>query len=263
MGDKVYLVDAFTAQPFKGNPAAVVLLISEKSKDWMQKMATEFAVSETAFILSQGNNRYKIWWFTPTTEAPLCGHATLASAFILWSKFVNHKEETLYFDSCSGELTAKQSDPWIVLNFPSEPPMEISAIPEIISQEFGDTIQYVGINRLDYFVELRYEEDVINHQPNYEQLKKLERGIIITAKAEAQKYDFVSRVFAPSEGIPEDPVTGSAHCALSPYWQNYFKRTELLGYQASERGGYIKTLQIKDRTLLHGQAVIIMAGELI
>ena len=264
MAEKIVYVDAFTNRMFSGNPAAVVFLTHPKKSQWMQSIAAETGLSETAFILPEKeNNHFHIWWFTPTTEAPLCGHATLAAAHVLWETKHEAEITPLSFMSCSGQLIAKKHGDWIELDFPSETAEEMKVIPSIIREEFSDQLAFVGQNRMDFLVELQDDNAVVTYQPNFDKLTQLGRGIIITARSSNPNYDFVSRVFAPSEGIPEDPVTGSAHCCLGPYWSAILKKDQMIGYQASKRGGVVKVHYKQSRTLLYGQAISVMEGHLL
>lgn len=262
--EKVFKVDSFTNQPFRGNPAGVVLQQISHTEEWMQDIAAEMALPETAFVLPlEKENEFYIQWFTPTTQAELCGHATLAAAHVMWETGIVDRDSIIRFMSRSGPVSAKWNDNWIELNFPTESAEHIADIPSIIAEEFGYDFKFIGKNRMDYCVVLADADAVINYQPNFFNLAKLGRGIIITAASKVPGYDFVSRVFAPSEGIPEDPVTGSAHCWLSHYWSAQLQKTELIGYQASKRGGIVRVKYCGERTLLFGQAICVMQGQLI
>jgi PhzF family phenazine biosynthesis protein len=264
VAEQIFYVDSFTNRMFSGNPAAVVFLTEAKHPQWMQAIAAETGLSETAFILPlKEENHFHIWWFTPTVEAPLCGHATLAAAHVLWKHKVNADVPELYFTSCSGLLIAKEQDAWIELDFPTEEASKLDVVPAIIQEEFSDKIVFAGQNRIDYLVVLHDDVSVINYQPNFDKLSQLGRGIIISARSNNAEYDFISRVFAPSEGIPEDPVTGSAHCCLAPYWSAILKKNQMTGYQASKRGGVVKVHHKQARTLLYGQAVSVINGHLL
>lgn len=208
---KIYQVDAFTDKPFSGNPAAVCILESQKNDKWMQNVAQEMNLSETAFLLRQDDG-YNLRWFTPGTEVDLCGHATLASAHILWEKEYLRKNETARFYTKSGLLTAKFKDDWIELNFPSLPVEKADAPVEVMNALRLNPV-YFGKSTFDYLIEVGSEEEVRNIKPDFTILSKVPiRGIIVTAKS--KEYDFVSRFFAPEVGVFEDPVTGSAHCCL-------------------------------------------------
>ena len=258
----LFQVDAFAAKPFGGNPAGVCILPEKKSKSWMQYIAREMNLSETAFLFKK-KNQYDLRWFTPATEVELCGHATLASAHILWQFGYLEPGEQARFQTLSGLLSAEKKGEYIVLDFPAKPEQSAS-IPSGLKEALDTTPKYVGINKFDYLLELNTESEVRNLRPNFERLKQVQsRGIIVTARADGQKYDFVSRFFAPAVGINEDPVTGSAHCCLGPYWANKLNRNELIGYQASERGGFVHVRVEGDCIHLGGMAVTIFKGEII
>lgn len=259
---KIYQVDAFTDKPFLGNPAAVCILTERKEEKWMQDVAREMNLSETAFLLKIEDG-YNLRWFTPSVEVDLCGHATLASAHILWEKGYLGASEQARFHTKSGLLTATKKDEWIELDFPAEPAVEATA-PEELIKGLGITPVYVGKNRFDYIVEVANEQSVRNMEPNFSLLKKLNaRGVIVTSRPKTGNYDFVSRFFAPASGIDEDPVTGSAHCCLGLYWKAKLNKDEFIAYQASERGGFVKVRVNNDRVILGGQAVTVLSGELL
>jgi len=256
-------VDAFTDSAFAGNPAAVCILSEKMEDDWMQNLAAEMNLSETAFIYREGKN-FNLRWFTPSSEVDLCGHATLASAHTLWEAGEVSSEETIDFDTKSGILTAEKNEKWIELNFPAEIE-EAADIPENMTKALGQIeIVYSGKNRMDYLLEVESEEIVKNIEPDFDLLKKIDtRGIIVTAISASDKYDFVSRFFAPNIGITEDPVTGSAHCCLGPYWSEKLNKNSLIGFQASERGGTVRVKADGNRINLSGKAVTIFRGELL
>lgn len=261
MGISIYQVDAFTNKPFLGNPAAVCILTTPGGEKWMQNVGREMNLSETAFLYKIENG-FNLRWFTPSVEVDLCGHATLASAHILWEKGYLRTDQQARFHTKSGLLTACKKNDWIELNFPAEPPEEVVA-PNNLINALGVTPLFVGKNRFDYIVEVESEQVVRNIQPDFTSLKKLGvRGTIVTSRAESNKYDFVSRFFAPGAGIDEDPVTGSAHCCLGPYWREKQNKNEFMAYQASERGGFVKIRFDNDRVILGGQAVTVLSGEL-
>ncbi len=263
MGLTITQVDAFTDQPFSGNPAAVCVLPAPRSDRWMQQVAQEMNLSETAFLLPQDDG-FSLRWFTPTVEVDLCGHATLASAHVLWSAGYLKPNEEARFHTRSGLLTAQQQDGWIELNFPAQPPVETPAPAELAAALGVSTLQYVGNNQVDYLVELDSEAAVRELQPDFKQLRSLAcRGIIVTSRATTEGYDFVSRFFAPQAGIDEDPVTGSAHCCLGPFWQARLQKSEFLAYQASARGGVIRVRCQGDRVCLGGKAITVLQGELL
>lgn len=258
----IYQVDAFTDQPFAGNPAAVCVLPAPRSAAWMQHVASEMNLSETAFLVER-EGAFDLRWFTPVDEVDLCGHATLASAHILWEAGYLAAGETAVFETKSGRLTAQQQEDYIVMDFPSEPVAPVES-PAGLAEAFGVEPNYVGKNRMDYLVLLDSETTVRSLQPNMEQLSLVDtRGIIVTAPSSAEEVDFVSRFFAPRLGIPEDPVTGSAHCCLGPFWQQRLEKDELVGYQASPRGGTVYVRVEGDRVHLGGHAVTVLKGELV
>lgn len=257
-----YQVDAFTDRPFAGNPAAVVFLESFPSNEWLQHVAAEMNLAETAFLVPTANAVYDLRWFTPVAEVDLCGHATLASAHVLWESGRIQPGRRVGFDTRSGRLSAQQDDDELVLDFPAENPEELDddmGLPDALGAE----PVYIAGNRLDVLVELENEAAVRSLEPDLHALEQLGfRGIIVTARAEDQPYDFVSRYFAPRFGIPEDPVTGSAHCCLAPYWMDKLGKTSMVGYQASARGGTVGVEITNDRVLLKGKAITILSGHL-
>jgi len=263
MGFPIFQVDAFADKPFAGNPAAVCLLLNEEKDDlWMQNVAMEMNLSETAFLAPQDDG-WNLRWFTPAIEVDLCGHATLASAHVLFSQGLAEPNEVIKFYTLSGLLTARQNGDWIELDFPAEPAWEEEIDPGMI-EALGVKPLSVGRNRIDYLVEVATEQEILDMEPDMACLAKLkERGIMVTAPASREGYDFVSRFFAPGIDIDEDPVTGSAHCCLGPYWQPKLNKTNFIAWQASRRGGAVKVSLQGDRVLLGGQAVLIMQGELL
>jgi PhzF family phenazine biosynthesis protein len=227
----------------------------------MQNIAMEMNLSETAFLYKQ-NDGFDLRWFTPEAEVDLCGHATLASAHILWETGVLKNDDEAVFITKSGKLTAKKEDENIILDFPAERALPVSPIKELVDS-IGVPVLYFGKNRMDYIVELENEEVVRNLKPDLEKMKiVVPRGIIVTSRSTNPDYDFVSRFFAPGIGINEDPVTGSAHCCLGPYWQERLGKNELTGYQASKRGGVLKVECCDDRVFLKGQAVTVFSAKL-
>jgi PhzF family phenazine biosynthesis protein len=257
-------VDAFTAEPFRGNPAAVCLLREEAPPEWMQAVAAEMNLSETAFVLPRTAGDFSIRWFTPTVEVPLCGHATLASAHVIWEERLVEHEQSITLRAQSGVLTAGCEDNWICLDFPALP-VEPTPAPPGLAAALGCEPLSVHRNRFgNHLVELRSEQAVRTLQPDAARL--LGAGIeacIVTARSESRACDFVSRFFAPGMGIDEDPVTGAAHCSLGPYWAERFGKTELVGHQVSKRGGAVKVRVQGDRVDLLGQAVTVMRGEIL
>lgn len=261
MGLKIFQVDAFTDQIFRGNPAAVCLLTEPLDVNWAQNLAMEMNLSETAFLHKEGEV-YNLRWFTPTVEVDLCGHATLASAHVLWEQNLQPLDQEIVFRTKSGILRASWHDGWIKLDFPAKPSIE-AIPPEDLLEALGVKANYVGSNKMDYLIEVQSPEIVKNLTPDLEQLRKLPvRGVIVTAKANEGQYDFISRFFAPGSGIAEDPVTGSAHCCLGPYWQRQLNKDTFNAYQASKRSGTLKVHVQGDRVQLYGKAVTVFRGEL-
>lgn len=261
MGLAITQVDAFADRPFAGNPAAVCVLPEERDAKWMQSVALEMNLAETAFLLRRDDG-FGLRWFTPTVEVDLCGHATLASAHVLWETGVLGSTDQARFHTRSGLLTADRRGEWIELDFPAKPETAAPA-PEGLIEGLGAHPVYVGRNQFDYIVEFDSEQTVRALTPDHTTLRKLPvRGVIVTSRANGQ-YDFVSRFFAPGSGIDEDPVTGSAHCALGPYWARKLGKTDLLAYQASPRGGVVKVRVEGDRVKLGGKAVTVLRGELV
>jgi PhzF family phenazine biosynthesis protein len=255
-------IDAFTDRPFRGNPAAVCLLDRERDAGWMQSVGAEMNLAETAFLLARPDG-WSLRWFTPTVEMDLCGHATLASAHALWSESLLDPNEMVRFHTKSGLLTATRLDnDWIELNFPVTPDSKSDA-PAGLLESLGVTKpKYVGRTKFDYIVEVDSEEALRALKPDYVGLRQISaRGVIVTSRANGQ-YDFVSRFFAPAVGIDEDPVTGSAHCCLTPYWAARLGKTELVAYQASPRGGHLRVRLDGDRVMLAGRAVTVFRGRL-
>lgn len=258
----LFQVDAFTNQPFAGNPAAVCVLDEPRDEVWMQHVAREMNLSETAFLCKQADG-YDLRWFTPAVEVALCGHATLASAHILWEQGYLPTVFQARFHTQSGLLTAERRADWIELDFPAKPEEPAASVPGL-AQALGVTPVYVGMSQFDCLVEVASEEAVRDLTPDFAQLAAIAvRGVIVTSRASTPEYDFVSRFFGPRVGVPEDPVTGSAHCVLSPFWSKRLGRVELTGYQASARGGIVRTRLDGARVHLGGQAVTILRGELL
>ncbi|HZT41427.1 MAG TPA: PhzF family phenazine biosynthesis protein [Chthonomonadaceae bacterium] len=262
MTQPIVQVDAFTPSPFAGNPAAVCILTGPRDAEWMQQVAREMNLSETAFLLPERNG-YHLRWFTPAVEVDLCGHATLASAHVLWEEGHLPAEETARFFTRSGLLTARRDGDWIVLDFPATPPTPTDAPPGLL-ESLDASPRYLGRGRFDYLIELGSEAEVRALQPDFTRLGRLDvRGVIVTSRAENGPYDFVSRFFAPAAGVNEDPVTGSAHCCLAPFWGERLSKPKMLAYQASARGGVVRVELAGERVLLGGQAVTTLRGELL
>jgi PhzF family phenazine biosynthesis protein len=256
-------VDAFTNTPFAGNPAAVCVLSASQSEDWMQKVAQEMNLSETAFVVKQEDG-FNLRWFTPKTEVPLCGHATLASAHVLWSEGHLSLDEAAHFHTKSGLLIAQKQGEWIELDFPVNH-SQATIAPQELAQALGVPIKSVMINSLGYLVEVESEDLVRQMQPNFELLKALPvSDVIVTSSTDKDsEYDFVSRFFAPGLGINEDPVTGAAHCCLAPFWHERQKKDEFLAYQTSSRGGVLKVrYDGGSRVYLAGEAVTVLKGKI-
>ncbi|HEX2947575.1 MAG TPA: PhzF family phenazine biosynthesis protein [Clostridia bacterium] len=257
---KIYQVDSFSDRAFGGNPAGVCVLLGPADENWMQNVAMEMNLAETAFLYRQGEI-FKLRWFTPEDEENLCGHATLASAHILWETGVLEPDCKAVFKTRSGILSAVKKNGLIEMDFPSEASWAADA-PEDLKQALGVPFLYVGRNRLDYIVEVDNEETVRKLEPEYSLLKKLDaRGVIVTSCSDSPEFDFVSRFFAPVAGINEDPVTGSAHCCLAPYWGKKLGIPEMNAYQASKRGGALKVTVNGDRVLIAGKAVTVFSIE--
>jgi len=262
MGLIIFQVDAFTNQPFSGNPAGVCIMPEPQDAEWMQNVAREMNLSETAFLHKQVDG-YNLRWFTPAVEVALCGHATLASAHILWEEGYLEPGEQARFHTLSGLLTADRKGDWIEMDFPAKPEEPASAPPGLI-EALGVPLKYIGRSHYDYLVEVDSEEVVRNVKPDFGLLATVPvRGVMVTSLAGSNKYDFVSRFFAPRVGVNEDPVTGSAHCCLSPFWSKRLDRKELVGYQVSARGGVVRVRLSGDRVYLGGQAVTVLRGELV
>ena len=261
MSIRVVQVDAFTDRPFAGNPAAVCVLREAASERWMRDVAREMNLSETAFLVPEDGG-FRLRWFTPAVEVDLCGHATVASAHVLWQDGHLPAGAQARFHTRSGLLLADRRGDWIDLDFPANLAVPADAPPGLFSA-LGLTAQPVMRNQFDYLLEVDSEATVRGMAPDFTALRKLEaRGIIVTARASTTGFDFVSRFFAPAVGVDEDPVTGSAHCALGPYWGERLGKTAMTAFQASARGGIVRVRLDGDRVILGGQAVTVMTGEL-
>jgi PhzF family phenazine biosynthesis protein len=261
MGLRIVQVDAFADRPFSGNPAAVCVLPGARDERWMQDVAREMNLAETAFLVAE-NGGYRLRWFTPTVEVALCGHATLASAHVLWEEGHLAAGLEARFATRSGVLLANRAGEWIELDFPATPATPTPP-PTGLAAALRVTPDWVGRSSFDYLVAVESEEIVRGLAPDLAALARLDaRGVIVTSRATTPGYDFVSRFFAPGVGVPEDPVTGSAHCALAPFWSGRLGRAELTGYQASARGGVIRVRLAGERVVLAGRAVTVLRGEL-
>ncbi|REL37603.1 PhzF family phenazine biosynthesis protein [Rhodohalobacter sp. SW132] len=256
----IYQVDAFTETLFKGNPAAIIPLKKWMNSEDMQHIAAENNLSETAFLVKKSEDRYGIRWFTPETEVDLCGHATLASAHVLF-EHLGFSGEKIRFDSHSGELNVQKKDNLYWLDFPSQPPSPVS-VPKLLPEAIGCIPIYTGTN-VDLLILVDSEKTVQKMKPDLEILKRMDvRGVIVTAEAEESGIDFVSRFFAPAVGVPEDPVTGSAHTVLTPFWSKKLGKTEFKAKQLSKRGGTLDTILKDDRVWIGGPAVTYMTGKI-
>jgi PhzF family phenazine biosynthesis protein len=255
-------IDAFTNEAFAGNPAAVCVLPEGRDATWMQLVAREMNAGATAFLRKR-HDGYDLRWFAPTAELTLCGHGTLASAHALWEGGHLMPSSAAQFHTPDGLLTAVRRGDWIELDFPATPDQQVEP-PSGLAQALGATPKYVGRSRLDYVVELGSDDIVRNLRPDVARLASIpSRGFIVTSRAASPQADFVSRFFAPSVGIAEDPVTGSAHCTLGPFWSARLGKTDLIGHQVSERGGIVKVSLAGNRVHLSGQAVTVLRGELL
>lgn len=262
MGVPLFIVDAFTPTPYGGNPAAVCLLDAPRDAAWMLRVAGEMNLSETAFLLARQGG-YDLRWFTPAVEIDLCGHATLASAHVLWETGRLAADAAACFYTRSGLLAATRRGAAIELDFPARPAVPADAPPNLLAA-LGVTALYVGRNVDDYLIEVASEDVVRAIQPDLRLLRTVAaRGIIVTAAALGADYDFVSRFFAPASGIDEDPVTGSAHCCLALYWAERLGRSRLRAWQASARGGALEVEAQGDRVALRGRATTVLRGELL
>lgn len=256
---KIYQVDAFTDKTFSGNPAAVCPLDEWISDELLQKIAMENNLAETAFYVLNGNE-YEIRWFTPTIEVALCGHATLATAFVLFN-YENHKENKILFNSRqSGQLIVTKEGEFLTLNFPTDTLEEIDISKELTDCfDIKPTKAYKGIR--DYLLVFENKNQIKTIQPDLSEISKLDcGGMIVTAKGNT--VDFVSRFFAPKLGINEDPVTGSAHTTLIPYWAKIYGKNHLTAIQLSKRSGYLKCRYLNERVEISGQAKIYLIGEI-
>lgn len=259
----IYQVDAFTNERFKGNPAAICVVDEFPDSGVMLAMAKEMNLSETAFVM-RDKNEFNLKWFTPTFEIDLCGHATLATAHILWSEGFWDKNKPIIFNTKSGKLIIKLDYNSIEMNFPSRKYSEVDELPSHLIKGLGGIKPvFKGISEGNYLIQLENEDEVKNIQINISDLLQCDmHGVMVTAKGE-DKYDFVSRFFAPEVGVPEDPVTGSAHCTLATFWKDRLNTSKFKAYQCSERGGEVDVEFLGDRVLLKGKAVTVFKGKLL
>ncbi|MCB0727879.1 MAG: PhzF family phenazine biosynthesis protein [Ignavibacteria bacterium] len=261
---KIFTVDAFTDKLFSGNPAAVCLPDQEIDEKLMLSIAAEMNLSETAFVKKLNDREgFSLRWFTPKSEVELCGHATLSAAHILWQEnIIPAGNEAVFHTLYKGKLTAKKTNEGIELNFPVNVPAIADSFAEFESALGFKPVSF-AVTDHHYLAEMNTVVELLNVKPDFKALEKLEKyGTIITAASDNENYDFVSRFFAPSKGVPEDPVTGSAHCVLTPYWSKKLNKTSLMAFQASERGGYLKVSLVDDRVLITGNAVTVLSGQL-
>jgi len=253
----IYQVDAFASKTFEGNPAAICPLKSWLDDDVLLSIAAENNLSETAFYVMTPKG-FHIRWFTPTTEVDLCGHATLATAYVIFNEF-DYQGDSISFDSRSGILTVKKNDDLLEMDFPTQPATNCDLPPEL---EHAFSIKPIEcLEAEDYILVFNTEDEILNAQPKLELLKDIKRrGVIITARSE--KYDFISRFFAPKYGIDEDPVTGSAYTQLAPYWKNKLGKNQLHAKQVSKRGGEVFCEDLGERISIAGTAVKFLQGEI-
>ncbi|PYE52910.1 PhzF family phenazine biosynthesis protein [Deinococcus yavapaiensis] len=262
MPSPLFIVDAFTSEPFSGNPAAVVLLDAPRDDAWLQLVAREMNLSETAFVAREGE-AWRLRWFTPQAEVKLCGHATLATAYVLWKQGRLPLDEAAEFETLSGRLTATRVGEEIELDFPAEVAEPCEAPSGLLEALGVRSVRFVGWTGVRFFVEVNEASKVRALQPDFAALRATVPGrAIVTARSDDARFDMVSRYFAPGIGVDEDPVTGSAHCALGPYWMEKLGKADLVGYQASERGGQIEVGVRGGRVKLRGRAVTVVRGEL-
>jgi len=256
----IYQVDAFTDKLFGGNPAAVIPLKSWLADDLMQRIALENNLSETAFFVPNTDG-FEIRWFTPTVEVNLCGHATLATAFVIFN-VLKYQKNIILFSSKSGILKVTKQDKWLELDFPLQETFPAEA-PEGLIESIGKKPKEIYRAADDYMLVYSSQKEIEELKPNFNALKSIKaRGIIVTAKAKSKKIDFVSRFFGPGSGIDEDPVTGSAHTKLVPYWSKIFNKTALTAEQISSRKGYLKCTLVNDRVLMAGKGKLYLKGKI-
>jgi|RhiMethySRZTD1v2_1073278.scaffolds.fasta_scaffold467045_2 PhzF family phenazine biosynthesis protein len=263
MAIPIVTVDAFTNQLFAGNPAAVCMLPEPRPDEWLRHLAREMNLSATAFLVRR-DDEFDLRWLTPTVEIDLCGHATLASAHVLWEEGHLPRGTQARFHTRSGLLTAERHGEWIELDFPVQRGVPAEPLPSLLSGLGITAATAVMKNRLDYLVEVESEEELRAVKPNHTLLRQIPvRGVIVTARSDSPSFDFMSRFFAPASGIDEDPVTGSAHTALGPYWGAKLGKSEMTAYQASARGGIVRLRLAGDRIVLGGQAVTVTRATLV
>lgn len=256
----LYTVDSFAEAPFRGNPAGVCFLMGKQTSAWMQQIAREMNLSETAFFM-QSERGYHLRWFTPTTEVELCGHATLAAAHIIWETGMLAHEEEILFETLSGDLRARVHEGWIELDFPAETPVPCDLPPGLVEALGCSSPKAMLKNRFDYFLVFDEESEIEAMAPDFRALGGIEtRGVVVTSLSQQPGIDYKCRFFGPAVGVDEDPVTGSAHCAIGPYWAGILERKTVNGFQSSERGGMVQVALAGERALLRGKAVTVMQG---
>lgn len=268
MAQRITVVDSFTESRFTGNPAAVCILERPAEPAWMQDVAAEMNLSETAFAVRRDDaGSFELRWFTPCLEVDLCGHATLATAHVLWEE--GHLAPSVFprFETRSGILTARLGADGIELDFPCEPvgsDVSSPAESEILQAAIPAPIRFAGRNRFDILVEVEDEATLVGLRPDIRKLAELPaRGVIVTSRSDDDRFDFASRFFAPNVGVDEDPVCGSAHCCLGPYWGRALRKSSLVGHQRSRRGGVVRVRLEGPRVVLIGRAVTVMRGEFV
>ena len=264
---KLFQVDAFADKPFAGNPAGVCILSDTRPDGWMLSVAREMNLSETAFVTRQ-RDAYGLRWFTPKTEVPLCGHATLASAHILWEEKLEAEGTTIRFQTKSGTLQARQAGKRVEMDFPARRVEPVNGNNDINeSLQVSPLRTYNGTYATDgdlFLLEVESEDIVRRIAPDYQRLLSTAAlAVIVTSRSSSSEYDFVSRFFAPAAGVNEDPVTGSAHCYLTPYWGTKFGKKEMVGYQASQRSGIVYCKWTDDRVWIGGKAITMFKAELL
>jgi PhzF family phenazine biosynthesis protein len=262
MGTVLFQVDSFTKEPFKGNPAGVCIFADQKEAEWMQNVAAELNLSETAFVRRKADGTFELRWFTPTCEVDMCGHATLATAHALWETGILAPAEVAQFSTRSGVLSASKKSDWIQLDFPAVP-VESATSTKSLERALGVDAGSFFKHRFGTLTEVESADVVRNLAPKLAALAKVAGDLhIVTAQSDVQEYDFVSRVFCPRIGIDEDPVTGAAHCCLGPYWKDKTGKDDFTAWQASKRGGSMIVRVRGDRVQLEGQAVTVVRGEI-
>jgi PhzF family phenazine biosynthesis protein len=263
MPTRIVTVDAFTNVPFAGNPAAVCVLPEPRPDNWLRNVAREMNLSDTAFLVARDGG-FDLRWLTPSVEVDLCGHATIASAHVLWEDAHLPPGEQARFHTRSGLLTADRRDDWIELDLPVKIATAATPGPDLLPALGLSSPRAVAKNAFDYLVEVDSEEELRTLRPDHTILRRIPvRGVIVTTRSSTTGFDFISRFFAPASGIDEDPVTGSAYTALGPYWGAKLGKTEMTAYQASTRGGVVRARLNNDRIILGGQAVTVLEGTLL